>query len=504
MGTLFNRSNYRLYVLLASILTSSILYQKLSNAIFVPKQLQHIPKVNTLQWFWSVLIGESHDVRVKRLVLPIMNKYGLCLKYVMGNWTLTVADPHYLQMLLKDVKSFPKIQVAMDPDLILTNQAPSLSNCSMDDWKRQRSIANPIFQRAMPVETFGNVVLKLFRSVDTLNQDGVIDIADYAKRYALDCLGLGLFDFDMAAVSNPESYYSTLYKEAFSIVRDPLVYLFPAYTRIPSKWIPYRNRAQVANERLRKIFYEVIEEKKAAPSTSSDLLSLMIKANHSESDIAYLTDDELISNLSTFFVAGHETTASAIASFFYYLAAHPDIQKKARKEVLLILGDDPDDILPTDKQLKQMTFLNYCIKETMRINPPTSGNLPRMTSRVILIGNFLIPKDTIVHLELYCAHHLEKYWDRPQEFIPKRFDTASKNYRENAVWMPFGYGPRTCIGLNFSLSEQRVLLAMMLKKFCWKLVPNSEHQHGLRNAHGGGIGLLGPESLKIQLIKRYA
>jgi cytochrome P450 len=111
-------------------------------------------------------------------------------------------------------------------------------------------------------------------------------------------------DFDMAAVYNPESYYSTLYKEAFSIVRDPLVYLFPAYTRIPSKWIPYRNRAQVANERLRKIFYEVIEEKKAAPSTSSDLLSLMIKANHSESDIAYLTDDELISNLSTFFVAG--------------------------------------------------------------------------------------------------------------------------------------------------------------------------------------------------------
>ncbi|KAG1316786.1 hypothetical protein G6F62_013282 [Rhizopus arrhizus] len=115
MGTLFNRSNYRLYVLLASILTSSILYQKVSNAIFVPKQLQHIPKVNTLQWFWSVLIGESHDVRVKRLVLPIMNKYGLCLKYVMGNWTLTVADPHYLQMLLKDMKSFPKIQVAMDP-----------------------------------------------------------------------------------------------------------------------------------------------------------------------------------------------------------------------------------------------------------------------------------------------------------------------------------------------------------------------------------------------------
>lgn len=100
-------------------------------------------------------------------------------------------------------------------------------------------------------------------------------------------------------------------------------------------------------------------------------------------------------------------------------------------------------------------------------------------------------------------HHLENYWDKPQDFIPERFDPTHESYRENAVWMPFGYGPRTCVGVNFSLSEQRVLHAMLLRKFTWSLVPNSEHQKGLKNANGGGIGLLGPESLKIQLTKRH-
>jgi cytochrome P450 len=98
---------------------------------------------------------------------------------------------------------------------------------------------------------------------------------------------------------------------------------------------------------------------------------------------------------------------------------------------------------------------------------------------------------------------LNKYWDKPEEFNPDRFNKDNASYREGAVWMPFGDGPRKCVGFNFSLSEQRVLQVMMLKRYTWKLVADSEHQHGLKNASGGGIGLLGPEVLKVQLTKRY-
>lgn len=98
---------------------------------------------------------------------------------------------------------------------------------------------------------------------------------------------------------------------------------------------------------------------------------------------------------------------------------------------------------------------------------------------------------------------MNQYWDQPQVFNPNRFDKDNVSYKENSVWMPFGYGPRTCIGLNFSLSEQRVLQAMLLKRYTWKLAPNSEHTNGLKNASGGGIGLLGPEHLNLEYKRRY-
>ncbi|KAI8969266.1 cytochrome P450 [Mycotypha africana] len=289
----------------------------------------------------------------------------------------------------------------------------------------------------------------------------------------------------MQAVTDPNSPYATLYKQAFSIVRDPFVYLFPAYARIPSKYIPYRNRARLANESLRKILADIITERRNAigrGSNNKDLLSLMIMAanGHSDNTNAYLTDGELVSNLAVFFVA-----------------------EKARKEVLGILGDSPEDVIPTEAELKQLTYLNSCILETMRINPPTSGNLPRIVTKDTVLGRYLIPKETRVAIELYCVHHLDEYWERPSIFNPDRFNKEHPSYRSQSMWMPFGDGPRTCIGKNFSLQEQRIMQAMFLKRYTWKLAPRSEHLHGLKNANGGGIGLLGPETLHIQLSKRY-
>lgn len=82
----------------------------------------------------------------------------------------------------------------------------------------------------------------------------------------------------------------------------------------------------------------------------------------------------------------------------YYLAVNPDIQERARAEVLGVLGDTPEDILPNDKELRQMTYLENCIRETMRINPPTSGNLPRIMTEDTNLGGFFVPKETRISL----------------------------------------------------------------------------------------------------------
>ncbi|KAI8150287.1 cytochrome P450 [Fennellomyces sp. T-0311] len=315
----------------------------------------------------------------------------------------------------------------------------------------------------------------------------------------------------MGAVSDPASPYAVLYKHAFSIVRDPFVYLFPAYTSIPSRWIPYRNRARIANEKLRRILFDIIEDRKQeilanpdADDRNKDLLTLMIEASMTKDDDndRYLTNGELVANLAVFFVAGHETTASATASTLYYLAINPDMQERAREEVISVLGDAHHDIIPTQQQLERMPFLNNCIKETMRINPPTTGNLPRFAVSDTYLGGFFIPKGTPIAMELYCAHHLEKYWPHPKEFNPDRFNSDDED-GANKLYIPFGYGPRTCIGMNFSLAEQRVAQAMMLRKYTWTLAPESEHADGLKNAKSGGVGLLGPERMTLRLMRRY-
>lgn len=160
----------------------------------VPRNLRHLPKVSTVEWFLSVLRGESSDVRSERLVLPLIQKHGLCLKYMIGRWTVTVGDPVLLQAMLKDVETFPKAQhINLDPDLILTNKEANMGNANNLDWRRQRRVANPIFHRALPVETFGQMASRMFAAMVAYGNNGIIDAADFMKRYALDCLGLGVF-----------------------------------------------------------------------------------------------------------------------------------------------------------------------------------------------------------------------------------------------------------------------------------------------------------------------
>lgn len=109
-----DRNKFYWSIVLSAVGTSYVV-KSFWRVFVVPKHLAHIPKVNSLPWFWSILKGESHDVRMKKLMLPTINQYGLCLKYILGRWTLTVGDPILLQILLKDVYTFPKEQISMDP-----------------------------------------------------------------------------------------------------------------------------------------------------------------------------------------------------------------------------------------------------------------------------------------------------------------------------------------------------------------------------------------------------
>ncbi|KAG2181485.1 hypothetical protein INT44_008298 [Umbelopsis vinacea] len=460
------------------------------NIFIPPRKLRHIPRASSSAMILSMMKGSSPSERAREIVMPIIEEHGICLKYQLGKWTVIIADYDELKPFLKNINTFPKKLMVFSTDFDIASH-PNILGTNNEVWKRQRKAANPAFHRSMPIATFGGVMETMFKTIQTDNIQ-YPDLASFNRRFALDCIGLGGFSFDMGSVADSNSEYSAIYNEAFEIMKDPIQFLFPSFSKLPASWFAYRQRVVVAGGKFKQLLVGIVETRKQEVLKNlesghdqklldMDLLTMLIHANlNQDGSSTYLTDGELISNLGVFYVAGHETTANALSSMLYYLAVNPKHQQRLREEVISVMGDTPEDVIPTDEQLRQMKFLDRCIKETMRINPPTSGNQLRTAAEDTTLGNFFIPKGTDLGMDIWITHHLEKYWKDSDYFNPSRFDQESPDYVDS-TWMPFGYGERICIGMNFSLAEQRVFHAMFIRKYEYSLSPNSEHVNGMLN-----------------------
>jgi cytochrome P450 len=144
-----------------------------------------------------------------------------------------------------------------------------------------------------------------------------------------------------------------------------------------------------------------------------------------------------------------------------------DIQEKAREEAIAILGDELKDVCPTAEQTKQMTYINQIMKETLRINDPAPRVFPRVvTEDTVLSSGTFIPKGSLITVNIFNIHHSDKVWSNPEQFDPDRFAEDGEGVRESGegmAYLPFGNGARQCLGMNFSLNEQRVMLSMICK-----------------------------------------
>lgn len=135
-----------------------------------------------------------------------------------------------------------------------------------------------------------------------------------------------------------------------------------------------------------------------------------------------------------------------------------------------MLGDEPVDVLPTVEDTRQMTYINMIMKETMRISDPVPKLSARhVTEDTVLPSGVFIPKGALVCINIFGIHHSEKVWNNASVFDPERFADDGEAMKEGMSWIPFGNGARQCIGMNFSLNEQRVMLSMLCKYLVYDL-----------------------------------
>ncbi|GAQ78241.1 cytochrome P450 [Klebsormidium nitens] len=228
---------------------------------------------------------------------------------------------------------------------------------------------------------------------------------------------------------------------------------------------------------IRRLGLRLIKPKQAegpGKANRDNILDIML-AYRDEATGAKLTDDQLLDQCMTFLLAGHDTTGALMTWTLYLLLAHPDYYKKARDEVLEVLGKCDSDAVPSEA-LPKLKMLHWILQESMRLFPP----VPMMVRKAIKdtqIGDILVPKGLNVAITVYPVHVDKAIWgDDAAEFRPERFaNGVSGAVKHSAGFIPFSTGPRYCIGQNFALTEAKIVLAKLLSAFSMDLSPKYRH-----------------------------
>jgi len=173
-----------------------------------------------------------------------------------------------------------------------------------------------------------------------------------------------------------------------------------------------------------------------------------------------MSDDEIVANLLTFITAGHETTAVALTWTVWLLAKDQATQQRVFEEVRAVAGNQMIDATCVEG----LSFCRQVIQEAMRLFPPAPG-IGRIAKKAMEIGGMQIPARTRIHIPVFALHRNVGLWDNPNAFDPDRFAADQVKTRSRYAFLPFGGGPRVCIGAGFAMIEAAIILATLVRAF---------------------------------------
>ncbi|CAI9741138.1 cytochrome P450 3A24-like [Octopus vulgaris] len=173
-----------------------------------------------------------------------------------------------------------------------------------------------------------------------------------------------------------------------------------------------------------------------------------------------ITDNEILAQCVLLLLAGYETTASTLTFFTHLMAINPEQQEKLHQEIVDVLGED----LPTYDSVQKLPYLNMCMDETLRMYP-IANTLDRQCNKACTIKGVKIPEKLTVRIAVDAIHYNPKYWPEPEKFIPERFSEEAKSKQVPFTYLPFGAGPRMCLGMRLAKLEFKIAAVEMIRNF---------------------------------------
>lgn len=323
-----------------------------------------------------------------------------------------------------------------------------------DFWLKQRRLAQPAFHRDRLVALADTMVAETDRMLDRWSRIDArtqVDVHEAMMALTLQIVVRTLFGGDVPDTARIGAAVTTAIEWANHFVES--------FVRIPPRVPTARNREfNRAKRTLDGLVQELIDARRGSTHDRHDLLSMYMEVRDEDTG-ERMSDAQLRDEVMTLVLAGHETTANALSWALYLLARHPAIERRLLTEITAAVGD----CAPTPADLRSMPLLGRVVDETMRLYPP-AWMVERQANEDDVILGYRIEKDVIVGVSPYVLHRDPGYWENPEGFDPDRFLPERSVGRPKHAYMPFGAGPRLCIGNNFALMEAQLVLARILQR----------------------------------------
>jgi cytochrome P450 len=330
-----------------------------------------------------------------------------------------------------------------------------------EPWRTQRRLIQKGFDRKQ-LEALSSILrdslAESLRNFDREARLGPVDIYPHLMKMtfamvARSLFGARLIDEDIDLVSH------TIGTVQEFIVRQTLQpYLNP--------WFAVSGdlrRHEEMRARADSILMQYIKRRRNEPP-GHDLLQTLMDARYSDGE--GMSDELVLSESMQLLVAGHETSSNALSWLLYLLSTHPDCLEKVREEFDAVLGDAPLGYA----DVPRFEFTSQVIYEALRLYPPF-WMIDRMAVADDRVGDLAIPRGSTVIVFVYGAHHAPRYWPDPETFDPTRFTKENEKTHPPFTWLPFGGGPRGCIGGNYAMLQILMILGSLLRKYDLQLVP---------------------------------
>jgi cytochrome P450 len=369
--------------------------------------------------------------------------------------TLVVSDPAMLRHVLVDnVLNYPKSDITSRV-LAPAGAKDGLLTAEGDSWRQMRRTLAPVFA-PRNVDRFARTILeRAMRSAERLAATpagGRVDVSAEMARVTFDVMSGTLFSDGIG--KGPDAFGAALNRYLGTVGKiDPLDLLGAP------DWIPRIGRIQ-GRDAIR--FFEtevrnIISRRRQALAEGQaphDMLTLLIAASDPETGLG-IADEEVAAHIITFIVAGHETTSNALSWTLYLLAKHPEARARVEAEAA-VAADHPLAEWPD-----RLVWTRAVIEEAMRLYPP-AATLSRQAREADRIGDVRVPKGALVVVSPYVVHRHKRLWAEADYFRPERFLPNARDGIDRFQYLPFGQGPRVCIGQRFAMLEAVVILSTIV------------------------------------------